>query len=102
MRIIELDASGCTTPLDFLDAARCAIGAPESRGLDVDAIVDSIIRNDVHSVQPPYTIRVVGTVKLDPKIKMEIETLAKALKDTRIWRANHRYEAIDVAIEIAP
>jgi len=102
MRIIELDASGCTTPLGFLDALSRAIGAPESRGLDVDAIVDSIIRNDVNSVRPPYTIRVVGTVKLDPKIRMEIETLAKALEDTRIWRANHRYDAIDVAIEIAP
>ena len=100
MRIIELDAGGWLTPLDFLDAVRRAIGAPERQRLDVDAIVDSMVRGG--SVQPPYTIRVVGTAKVDPKIKTEIKTLAKALKDARQWRANHRYDDIEVAVETAP
>lgn len=102
MRIIELDSGGWTTPRDFLDGVRRAIGASDGHGLDVDAIVDSMVRGGINSVQPPYTIRVVGTAKADPKIKAEIETLAKALKDARLWRHNHRHDDVEVAIEIAP
>lgn len=102
MRIIELDAGGCTTPQDFRDGVRRAIGAPYRGGLDVDTVVDSMVRGGINFVKPPYTIRVVGTAKVDPKIKTEIETLAKALKDARLWRHNHRHDDIDVAIEIAP
>jgi RNAse (barnase) inhibitor barstar len=100
MRIIELDAGGCKTQPDFLDAVGRAIGAPQGHDWDVDAIVDSIVRGG--SVQPPYTIRIVGTAKADSKVKTEIEALAKALKDARLWRHNHRHDDIEVTVEIVP
>jgi len=99
MRIVELDAGGWTTPLDFLDAVRGAVGASDGCGLDIDAIVEAMVRGG--SLEPPYTIRIVATAKADSKVRTEIEALAKALKDTRIWRANHRCDTLDVAIEIA-
>jgi hypothetical protein len=97
MRIIELDAGGWLTPRDFLDAVRRAIGAPEGQCSDIDAIVASIVRGG--SVKPPYTIRVVGAA--NSEVKTEIEALAKALKDARLWRHNHRHDDVEVAIEIA-
>ncbi len=100
MRIIELDAGGWTTPPDFLGAVGRTIGAPQGHGLDVDAIVDSMVRGGC--LEPPYTIRIVGTAKADSKVKTEIEALAKALKDVRLWRHNHRHDDIEVAIEIVP
>ena len=99
MRVIELDAGGWATPLDFLDAVGRAIGMPKGQGLDSDIIVDSMVRG-INLLQPPYTVRVTGTAKVDSKIKSEIETLAKALKDARLWRHNHRHDDIEVAIEI--
>ena len=79
MRIIELDASGCKTPLDFLTALRRAIGAPEENGRNVDAIVDSMIRGGMNLVEPPYTIRIVGAAKIASEIKTEITALAQAV-----------------------
>jgi hypothetical protein len=100
MRIIELDAGGWATPLDFLDVVRRAIGAPEGRGTDVDAIVDWMVRGG--GAKPPYTIRIAGTAKAPCEVGKEIEALAKALKDASLWRHNHRYDDIGVAIETAP
>jgi RNAse (barnase) inhibitor barstar len=101
MRIIELDAGGWATPLDFLDALRHAIGVPEGHGLDVDALVDAMVRGGMNSVEPPCTIRIVGATNVNSKIKTEIETLAQALENTRLWRTNHRLGDVEVAIEIA-
>ncbi|MGC9953962.1 MAG: hypothetical protein ABSD21_06770 [Rhizomicrobium sp.] len=102
MRIIELDAGEWATPLDFLNALRRAVGVPEGRGSDVDAIIESIVRSGTNSVEPPYTIRIVGTANADSKIKTEIEALARALEDVRLWRHNHRHKDVEVAIEIDP
>jgi hypothetical protein len=96
MRIIELDARAWATPLDFLAAMRRAIGAPEAHGLDIDALVASMIR----SGQPPMTIRVSGTVGAASSVKTEIESLTRALDEARTWRNNHRYDAVAVAIEV--
>jgi hypothetical protein len=101
MQIIELDASKWTTPLDFLNAVRRASGAPKEHGLDIDTIVDSMVRGGINSVQPPYTIRIVGTAMVDSTIKKEIETFAQIIKDARLWCTNHRHGDLEVAIEIA-
>ena len=66
-----------------------------------DALVDSIIRG-LNSVQPPYTIRIAGSAKVPSEIRKEIEALAQDIKDARRWRANHRHDDIEVAIEIVP
>jgi hypothetical protein len=101
MRIIELDAGGWTTPLDFLIAVRRAIGAPEQQSLEADALVDSIIRG-LNCVPPPYTIRIAGSAKVPSEVGKEIAALSQILKDTRRWRTNHRCDDVEVAIEIAP
>ena len=101
MRIIELDAGGWLTPLDFLDAVHRAIGAPERQSLEADALVDAMIRG-LNSVQPPYTIRVTGSAKVPSEVRKEIAALSQIIKDARRWRANHRYDDVEVAIEIVP
>ena len=101
MRIIELDAGGCTTPLDFLDALGRAIGS-HHRPTSPNAFVDSMIWGGMGSVKRPYTVRVVGTSKVNSEVKKEIEILAQVIKDARLWRYNHRHDDVKVAIEIAP
>jgi hypothetical protein len=101
MRIIELNAGGWLTPLDFLNAVGRATGAPEGHGSDADAIVNTMSRG-LNSVEPPYTIRIAGTTKLPSAVRKEIEALAQIIKDARLWRANHRHDDIEVVIEITP
>ena len=101
MRIIELDVSGCTTPLDFLDALSRAIGSPHLLS-SPDAFVDSMIWGGMGSVKPPYTVRVVGTSKVNSEVKKEIEILAQVIKDARLWRYNHRHDDVEVTVEITP
>ena len=102
MRVIELDADGWTTTLDFQHALRCAIGAPECHGWTCDAFVASMTGSGTNSLKPPYTIRIFGTAAIASEIRTEIETLAQALKDAHIWRRNHRHDDFEVTLEIAP
>ena len=100
MRIVELDAGRFKTPLDFLDAVRRAIGAPQDPSLDIDVLVGAMLRGG--SAETPATIRIAGTAKAPAEVRGEIEALTKALEEARLWRHNHRYDDIGAAIEIVP
>ncbi|HEY0282543.1 MAG TPA: hypothetical protein VGC27_07970 [Rhizomicrobium sp.] len=99
MRIVELDAGGFKTPLDFLAAVRRAIGAPQEPGLNIDTLVGAMLRG---CSAGPCVLRIVGMGKAPSPVREEAEALVKALKDASLWRHNHRYEDIGVAIEIVP
>ncbi len=65
MKVIELDASGWLTPLDFYDALLASLGAPEWHGRTINALIDSIIVGDINSVEAPYRVVVTGLNKAD-------------------------------------
>ena len=98
MRIIELDAAGCTTSRDVLRALHDAIGIPDMQDWNIDVLIDAIV-GDAH---PPCTIRIKGVAKTDATVKANVKALASTLRDVGRWRRNHRYGAVDVAIEIVP
>ncbi len=63
MKIIELDANGWLTALDFYDALLAALGAPHWHGRSIDALIDSIIYGNINPVEAPYRILATGLDK---------------------------------------
>lgn len=63
MKIIELDASGWLTPIDFYDALLASLGAPKRHGKNINALIDSMIVGDINSVEAPYRVVVTGLNK---------------------------------------
>jgi hypothetical protein len=53
-------------------------------------------------VKPPYTIRIAGSAKVPSEVRTVIDALAQNIKDARRWRANHRYDDVDVAVDVVP
>jgi hypothetical protein len=77
MQIVELDAAGWITALDFLNALKKAIGAPDWHGSSVDAFLDTMIyHDDINALRSPYTIRIVGTRRAKPEVQDMIRLLA--------------------------
>jgi hypothetical protein len=68
MKIIELDASGWLSPLDFYDALLASLGAPEWHGRSIAALIDSIIVGDINSVAPPYRVVVTGLKRAEEDV----------------------------------
>lgn len=100
MRIIELSAKEWWSVLDFYHALLKAIGAPEWHSEGINAAVDSIVWGGINSVQPPYTIRVVGTARLPPEVRGEIELLAKEIAEHREDYRRWRKQDVEVALEL--
>ena len=72
MRVIELDASGWTTPQHFYDALLPSIGAPDWHGNNVNALIDSMIHGDINSIEAPYRLEVAGMKNADEDVFEEL------------------------------
>jgi hypothetical protein len=101
MRTIELDASGWKTPIDFLSALRAAIGAPEEHGWNPDAFIDSMVWGGMNSVQPPYTIQIVGAAYVPKEVTEYIFLISSAIKRGREDHCRRRGSDVDVSL-LAP
>jgi hypothetical protein len=101
VRIIELDASHCRTPLDFANALKTAIGAPEWHGTSVNAFVDSMATGDINAIDPPYVVRIVNAAGLPVEILELINAIASAVKSRREWQRTRTGEDVDVNLELA-
>jgi nicotinamide-nucleotide amidase len=73
IRVIKLDASGWTAPLDFYDALLTAIGAPNWHGRSVDALVDSMLYGGINAIEAPYRIWIVGAASLPEDVRKELD-----------------------------
>ena len=102
MRIIQLDATKWKTVLDFCRALLAAIGAPEWHGKSPDAFIDSMIWGGINAVEPPYTIRISGTVMLPKDVREYIEVVKQALARGRLDYQRRQGGDVDVGIEIEP
>ena len=83
MRFIELDASEWRTVLDFYNALLAALGAPNWYGRSLNALVDSMIFGGINAIDPPYTVRIVGTAHLPSELKSEIDYTVDAIRKVR-------------------
>src|SRR6266700_2225366 len=58
MRLIQLDAKGWKSQLDFIPSLTRALGSCEGHGMSPDAFVDSMIWGGMNRVEPRYTVQI--------------------------------------------
>lgn len=100
MQVIEIDASQLATHLEFIDALRQAIVAPDGHGSSGDAFVDSMIWGGMNGIEPPYEVRVAGLDKAPAAVNDCAVAIADAVRCGREWRRTNRGEDIEVSIVI--
>lgn len=93
MRLIELDATGWTKPLDFYLALLPQLGAPEWHGLNLDALYDSLL-GDINVVEPPFTVTVGNVEGLSAEMTGFMARVATVFADAR------RDNDVDVALQL--
>jgi hypothetical protein len=82
MRIVELHADGWGTAVEFMNALKKVIGAPDWHGSSVDAFLDSMIYHDeINALKSPYTIRISGVGKARPEAQDAIRLLAQLINE---------------------
>lgn len=82
MQIIEVHANGLVTAIDFMEALKDAIGAPDWHGNSTDAFLDSMIhRDDINMLKAPYTIRIVGADMAGREAQDAMRLLARAIDE---------------------
>jgi Barstar (barnase inhibitor) len=81
MKILELDASGWKTPLDFYDGLFAAVEAPWWHGTNLDALIDSMVHGDINAIEPPYKIVVTGTDTMSASAASELAAAILAIGD---------------------
>jgi hypothetical protein len=82
MQIVELRADDWVSVLDFVNALKKAIGAPDWHGNSVDAFLDSMIyHDDINELRSPYTIRIGGVDKAKPEVQDEVRLLARLINE---------------------
>ncbi len=98
MRVIRMDASGWKTPLDFLEALQVALGSCKGHGHSPDALVDSMVWGGMNSVEPPYTVQIVNTVRVPKEVSDYILLMCSVIHDARQKRLQNRGGDIEVSI----
>jgi len=80
MQVVELHAEDWVTAIDFLNALKKAIGAPDWHGLSTDAFLDTMIyHDDINALKSPYTIRISGVGKANLQTQEAIRALARSI-----------------------
>jgi hypothetical protein len=102
MKFLDIDANGFRDVGDFYDALCRAVGAPDWHGGGPDAFVDSMIWGGINTLEPPYTVRVLGTSHLSADLKSAITDVAESLSSGRADRKNRRGDDVDVHMEVLP
>jgi hypothetical protein len=101
MRIVELDAGGWKTPLEFASALKAALGSPDWHGTNAVAFVDSMVAGGINTLKPPYIIRVVNAADLPPEVMAVIRQVSSYVDETRVRRLARTGENVEVHLEIA-
>lgn len=82
MQIVELHADGWVTAVDFMNALKKAIGAPDWHGSSEGAFLDSMIyHDDINTLKAPYTIRISGVAKAKPEAQDAVRLLARLINE---------------------
>ena len=80
MKIVALDGSAWAAPLDFYDALLRGLGAPKWHGLNINALVDSMIYHDeINKIAPPFRVTITGLSSASAKAQEELRDAIDAL-----------------------
>jgi hypothetical protein len=100
MRLIELDARGWNTPLDFVRSLKIALGSPQGHGNSVNAFVDSMIYGGMNSIEPPYAVRITNIGGVPKEVADYISLMISAIQEARLQRLQRRDDDIEVSISV--
>jgi hypothetical protein len=96
MQIVELNAAGLVTAVDFVNVLKKLLGAPAWHGASVDAFLDSMIyHDDINTLKSPYTIRITGARNARSAAQDFIRLLAREI-NTR--GASDRGDDLEITI----
>ncbi|MGA2999529.1 barstar family protein [Bradyrhizobium sp.] len=98
MRLIELDAKGWKSQLDFLQSLTRALGSCEGHGMSPDAFVDSMIWGGMNSVEPPYTVQISNLNAAPKEVADYVSLVISAIREGRHDRFRRHGEDIEVCI----
>ena len=98
MRLIELDAKGWKSQLDFLQSLTRALGSCEGHGMSPDAFVDSMIWGGMNSVEPPYTVQISNLNAALKEVADYVSLVISAIREGRHDRFRRHGEDIEVCI----
>jgi RNAse (barnase) inhibitor barstar len=91
MKIIKLDATNWTDPVDFYDAVDEALRAPYGVSRNLNALLEVMIWDDNFArIRPPYRIQISGTAGLSEDvidvIKVVQSVIPSAIAEYRVRR----------------
>ena len=98
MRLIELDAKGWKSQLDFLQSLTRALGSCEGHGMSQDAFVDSMIWGGMNSVEPPYSVQIRNLIAAPKEVADYVSLVISAIREGRHDRFRRHGEDIEVCI----
>lgn len=102
MHVIELDAAGWKTILDFYDALLPELGAPPGHGRSLDALIDSVIWGGINALEPPFMIRVRRLAAAPTTVRDAVDLTMRALAEARAeFRARNGGD-VNVELQIVP
>lgn len=100
MKLIKLDASNWSRPLDFYKAILPAIGAPDWHGASVDALTESMVWGEINSLEPPYIVQIYSTKDLPSDVIQQLNWAQEGLATQRsAFRAQNGHD-VEVELEI--
>ena len=98
MHLIELNAKGWNSPLDFLRSLKAALGSPEIHGMSPDAFVDSMIYGGMNRVEPPYVVRITNINGAPKEVADYISLMISVIQEARQERLQRRGDDIEVSM----
>jgi hypothetical protein len=100
VRIIELDASGWKTPLDFIRALQKALNAPEGCGSNIDAINELMVWGlGAGELSPPYVINISQASTAPQEVRDYIALQGKYVQEARAEKNLRDGSDVNVSIK---
>jgi hypothetical protein len=100
MRLIELDAKGWESPLDFLQSLASALGSCKGHGMSPAAFVDSMVWGGMNSIEPPYTVQIKNIDRAPNDVAEYVSLMISVISKARRERLHTRGDDIEVSISI--
>jgi RNAse (barnase) inhibitor barstar len=92
MNIVQIDASGWRTGLDFYETLLAALGAPHGHGRNINALIDSMVYGGINAIGPPMVVRVTGTANLPTDARDELTLTILAFGEIQGGECDVRFE----------
>ena len=83
MRLIQLDAKGWKSQLDFIPSLTRALGSCEGDGMSPDAFMDSMIWGGMNSAAPLYNVQISNLSAAPKEVADYVSSMISAIREGR-------------------